>query len=98
MTKRKIDAMHKVYGYGNNICGNCAHFQRHRPTDRVHFKCAAYGESSSEATDWRVNWIGCGLHNKPLPDGHRPLIEMLKRESRKQQEEPIDGQMRLEEL
>lgn len=97
MTKRKIDAMHKVYGYGNNICGNCVHFQRRRSAGRAYFKCAAYGESSSEATDWRVNWIGCGLHNKPLPDGHRPLIEMLKRETRKQ-EEPIDGQMRLEEL
>lgn len=98
MTKRKIDAMRKVYGYGNDICGNCVHFQRRRPTDRVYFKCTAYGESASESTDWRAKWIGCGLHNKTLPEGYRPLIKMLKHESRKQQEEPINGQMRLEEL
>lgn len=96
MAYRKIDAMQKAYGWGNGTCKNCIHFRRNRPTERAYFKCAAYGDSASEATDWRANWIGCGLYNKPLPNGYRPLIEMLKREPRKQQDVPIDGQIRLE--
>lgn len=65
MVKRKIDAMHEVYGWSGDICANCMHLQRVRPKERVYFKCAAYGDSSSESTDWRAGWMGCGCTTDP---------------------------------
>ncbi len=96
MTERKIDAMRKVYGWGTAACGDCIHFTRNKPTERTYFKCAAYGDSASEATDWRKTWVGCGLHNRPLPSNYRPLIDVLKHSTRKRQDVPIDGQIKLE--
>ena len=46
----------------------------------------------------RHRFQGQSRGHRYVGHGRRAEIEMLKRESRKQQEEPIDGQMRLEEL
>lgn len=98
MTRRKIDAMREVYGRSEDICANCMHLRRVRPTERAYFKCAAYGDSNCEATDWRAGWMGCGLHNRPLPPLYVPLIEVLKHAPRKQQDAPINGQTKMEGL
>jgi hypothetical protein len=31
---------------------------------RSYLKCALYGNSSSESTDWRKKWEGCGAYNR----------------------------------
>ena len=52
MTIRKIDAMHKYYGIASGRCENCPHFIT-KVFDRKYHKCLVYGDSNSEATDWR---------------------------------------------
>jgi len=46
-----------------NKCKNCEYFfVRH--FGKKYFKCDKSGPSSGPATDWRANWIACGLFNK----------------------------------
>lgn len=92
---RVIDAMHKAFGYGNGFCGQCKHFMRIKPTGKIYFKCQAYGDTSSEAADWRAKWVACGLYNKSLPVPLIALIETLKHEPRKQPDKPLEGQLEL---
>ena len=97
--KRKIEAMHEAYGTSPNLCKYCEHFWVHiMPSGRRYFKCHAYGESRSEATEWRANWTACGLFNRPLPPLFVPMIEELKHAERKKPEEPLQGQIGLEDL
>lgn len=91
----KIEAMHKQYGITLGAeCGDCVNFRRYR-ANRVYFKCMAYGNSSSEATDWRCHYKACGLYNIAF-DGTktRPLIQTLDRTKHK---EPLEGQLKIEE-
>lgn len=91
MTARKIDAMHREYGTDcAHKCADCSNLCIHM-TSKKRYKCEAYGESSSAATDWAKKWAACGLYGKPLAADHVPLIKRLT--STKQQEKPIDGQM-----
>lgn len=55
-----------------------------------YFKCAAYGISNSEATDWGANYLACGFMNN-LMDGWTPLLEKIKRKN-------SDGQMEMEDI
>lgn len=54
----RILYMRRVHGPNNaDRCGTCAHFLQ-----VYHFaKCAQYGSSASDATDWRQKWPACGL-------------------------------------
>ncbi len=51
-------------------CGTCAHFRVFR-YNNTFFKCAAYGITNSNASDWRARWPACGLH-KPAPSRSEP--------------------------
>lgn len=52
--------MHARYGpTPGKRCKTCAHLSHHDYTHR-YYKCEIYGESSSAATDWRVNYSACG--------------------------------------
>ena len=84
MTDRGIHAMHKQYGTDPlHTCQSCCNLLRYR-MNRTWFKCAAYGTSSSIATDWRLKWEACGLYGKPVePLRIRPLLDVLKHSSRK---------------
>lgn len=94
---RKIDAMHAEYGYGGGTCKDCIHLQRMtQRSGKVYYKCELYGDSASEATDWRVGYLACGMINKPLPALYTPMIDVLKRAPRKLAVEELDGQMRLD--
>ena len=94
MSDRKITAMHKEYGKAHGLkCVDCPslHCREFRSGRRV-YKCKAYGDSCAESTDWAKSWPACGLHDKPLPDGHVPLIERLKH-SKRVDNRPVDGQV-----
>lgn len=91
--KRKEEAMHEVYGYGPGTCGMCQHFARISAGNHTNlFKCRAYGYTNSEATDWKKSSLACGLIDKPI-DGLTPLIEVLKHESKKNTNAPVQGQI-----
>jgi hypothetical protein len=73
MSESKIQQMHREYGAKNNeACRNCRNLETHIYGGNVYRKCAAYGVSSSVATDWRLGYVACGLFNKtfgvPLRD------------------------------
>ena len=96
--KRKIEAMHAEYGEDKrNVCKYCQHFRIHAFI-RNYFKCAAYGMSKAESTDWRANWTACGLFDKPLPPLYVPMIERIKHAERRKPEEPVEGQIEMERL
>ena len=91
MADRKIAAMHREYGKDDaHKCADCTNLCVYT-ANKTWYKCAAYGTSSSAATDWTKKWVACGLYGKPLDADHVPLIKRLT--STKQQEKPIDGQM-----
>lgn len=93
MALRKIDAMHQAFGVGHDLCKDCSHFQIHMACSRKVFKCDVYGETSSEASDWRKSYKACGLFNKPW-DGIS-IIEYLKHSPKKKNDLQIDGQLSL---
>lgn len=96
MAKRKIDAMHAEYGYGGGRCEDCVHCVSIEPRPRKrYYKCALYGVSAAESTDWRLSYLSCGMINQPLPELFTPMIDVLKREPKKAAAKPLDGQMRL---
>lgn len=98
MNDRKIAAMHREYGTADRTCKGCLHLIRYDSwAGRHYFKCKAYGESNSEATDWRVSYTACGLYNQPIK-GLYPLIERMKHQKKTVEEGPIDGQITMEEL
>lgn len=95
--KRKLPAMHDAYGISHiqHKCRECCNFRMYEYRCKHYFKCVAYGESSSEATDWRANYLACGLFN--IPVGNRvPLLEQIKHQCRKVPSIPIDGQIMIE--
>lgn len=94
MSARKIDAMHERFGMSSHLCKDCCHLMRHT-RQRNYYKCKAYGLSAAESTDWKISSVACGLYGKPLPPLFVPVLEQIKRELRKQQDAPIDGQMRM---
>lgn len=60
---KRIDRMHALHGVAQGrVCGDCAHCRRtNRDMARQVWKCSAYGDSRSAATDWRLRWVACGL-------------------------------------
>ena len=99
MTKRKIDAMHAEYGLSTaGRCADCCNLIKGRYHDRTYSKCAAYGLTHSEATDWAGKHLACGLFGKvfnELKPKRRPLVEASRRTKAEYDSEPLDGQMSL---
>lgn len=92
MADRKIAAMHKVYGKAHGYkCGGCPNLCGYTAS-RTWYKCLAYGNSASEATDWARSWPACGLYGQPVDKGHVPLLERLKR-AKRPDNKPIEGQI-----
>ena len=97
MNARKIEAMHILYGNGEGLCDDCPFFREGYYHDRHYFKCAVYGMTHSEATDWRRKYAACGLKDNPRPDD-RPVIDCLRGQRTHAEEEPIKGQISIEEM
>ena len=83
---RKIELMHSMFGRSGSKCKDCSHFSEHQ-LSRKYFKCDVYGESASEATDWRANYQSCGLFNKFT--AYENVYKMAKTE----RSEIVDGQL-----
>jgi hypothetical protein len=89
---RKIDKMHQMFGEDkDHKCKDCCHLIREEYHGRNYFKCEVYGQSNSEATDWRLSYTACGLCNRPY-DGD---IEIYTIRDTQRQNEPLEGQMSL---
>lgn len=91
---RKKNAMYREYGIcHDHKCKDCCNLAAHK-ANKVWYKCKAYGESKSEATDWAKGNTACGLFN--ISVGSRmPLIEKLKHEQKNTEDEPIPGQIEM---
>jgi hypothetical protein len=87
---RKIDAMHQRFGkLDGKQCRDCSNFVVHWMS-RNFQKCSVYGDTCSEASDWRQKWTACGQFGKEYTG--RCVMETLSR--RKEPEPPVemDGQ------
>ena len=92
MVNRKIVAMHREYGKDcAHKCADCPNLCIYATSSHTRYKCTAYGDSCSSATDWAKRWTACGLYAKPIAADHIPLMRRLK--PAKRQEKPLDGQM-----
>ena len=82
MTKRKLPAMHETYGVSPmpHKCKECCNFRTYESGKRRFQKCAAYGDTASQATDWGVNFLACGMYNVPLGDNMLPLLERIRQQ------------------
>ena len=93
MVKKKIDAMRAEYGSAAGFCRDCRNFVSVRYHDRILRKCAAYGITHSEASDWAGKWLACGLYGVDFDTlGRKPLIETLRA---KKELEVSEGQVSL---
>ena len=86
--KRKIEAMHERFGVESELCKNCDNFMRFSQCGFNGFKCKVYGVSLSVASDWRANWMACGMFNKEFKG--TPLLEVLKHSPRKVEDYSVD--------
>ena len=59
----KMDIMYQEFGRFDGVsCRTCPHLEVHAKEDlsRIWYKCRMYGESASQATDWRCGSEACG--------------------------------------
>jgi len=90
--KKQLERMHRLFGRDHaQKCGTCCNLVSGRYHDRILQKCERYGLSHSEASDWAKSWVACGMHNVPLPEGERPVMEYADR-GRVKAVEAVPGQ------
>ena len=98
---RKIEAMYRLYGvHFGKRCADCPHLLMHVWNKR-YYKCEIYGNSHSEATDWRLKWQACGMIEREAVSTARPIMEVIRYDRSIQTPEPIltiPGQITMEEL
>lgn len=94
-TLRKIDLMHKLFGrIPYRKCKDCQHLIS-CSTSHKWYKCECYGESPSEATDWRLKWDACGLIGvADFKKNHVPIVRTLRLYQAKKEEQQIEGQLK----
>ena len=64
MTIRKIDLMHRQFGFSpGHKCQYCDNLIVQQ-ANRRYYKCEVYGVTDSEASDWRLSYDACGMYNK----------------------------------
>jgi hypothetical protein len=59
---RRFSKMQQTYGAGpaGKTCKDCVFLKRVRPGVKSFLKCAVYGISKSDASDWRAGAAACG--------------------------------------
>ena len=89
-----IEFMHQLFGSGNpsDKCGTCDHLVSYKQS-RTWYKCEVYGDTRSEATDWRLKYPSCALYN--MPYNGTTGIEIEKHMRKPKEEVQCDGQMSL---
>jgi len=93
MVERRIHAMHRRHGIEwQQTCKNCCHLISGEWRGKRYHKCDLYGMSHSEATDWRLSWMACGMFNVPVDtDRMNPVYKTLS--NRREPEPQLEGQM-----
>ena len=89
MAIRKEKLMYQYFGIGDGKCQECRHLIRKYHNGKTYYKCSVYGDTASEATDWKKSEQACGCKNKPY-SGDVPIVRFVA--SPKQTEE-MDGQI-----
>lgn len=94
MALRKIDLMHSMFGeIPDKKCKDCSNLEVHFYSRR-YYKCKCYSTSCSQASDWKVGNIACGLFNKEY--NGTPVVRLVV--PKKNQCEPMEGQIVLDEF
>lgn len=88
-TIRKIDLMHREFGFSpGNKCRTCDNFIHGRYHTKTLSKCAVYGLTHSEASDWSGRYDACGMYNKEYSGGD--MIRLVRPNSAP--DTPLEGQ------
>ena len=100
VSTKKIDLMHEMFGEDpEHKCAECENLISHtaNTANRIWYKCSCYGDTSSEATDWRLKYTACELFNMPYKG--TPIIEIKKHMTRVDASETYEceGQMSIED-
>ena len=99
MPKCKIEAMYEQYGHHDGEkCRDCVNLVCYRWRSASYRKCAAYGVTRSESTDWALKYDACGLFGIPFPDGMRPMVEVKKHDAKTCPDTPTEGQIGFDEI
>ena len=87
-SEQKAKRMYKQFGMitDGRRCKDCDNLIK----VGAYYKCLIYGNTHSEASDWKISNTACGMIDKDYIG--RPIIELRERES---QDEQIEGQMSL---
>lgn len=91
MAKRKAELMRQEFGYAPGLCRDCQHLIK-STFDKTYYKCAVYGTSASESTDWKISEIACGLINQEDVSMYKPIVKMVERNP-KMPDAQVDGQI-----
>ena len=96
MSEKKHDLMYQYFGKDyNHFCSECRNLIRVNTGNRTCYKCTVYGNTGSEASDWKRGQTACGQFNKDwkMP----PLIKCSapKKEDKAEVIEPLEGQLGL---
>lgn len=92
MALRKNELMRFKFGteFGHQCkeCKNLCFYE----ANRKYFKCSVYGNTNSEASDWKLSYEACGMFNKDY-DG-LPVIKLVS--TSKKEMPQIKGQIEME--
>lgn len=93
---KKIDLMHELFGedYRMDKCEICDHLKKVKIGTRTVYKCECYGITSSEATDWRLRYLACGLIFKEYKG--TSVMKLVGRIPKEDMQ--IEGQLSLDEF
>lgn len=93
---KKLDLMHYLFGVDKgHQCKECKHLESYRVGRKIVRKCKAYGESSSDATDWAGKWDACGLRNRSYSGVEVRTLAPHSTAQHHETEPPIEGQMEM---
>lgn len=88
---RKQYLMYELFGKSEGLCQDCEHFLRYRHHNKTVRKCDVYGDTRSEASDWKGSAQACGLY-PDKPYNGRNVIELV-HGSKEPEDFQIDGQI-----
>lgn len=91
MATKKHDLMYQLFGKADGLCKDCEHYIAFRYHDYNRRKCEVYGDTRSEASDWKGKAQACGLY-PDKPYNGRNVIELV-HGGKPKEDIQIDGQI-----
>lgn len=92
---RKISAMYKWSGGTDyaHTCHECKNCVKMVKASKNIYKCLVYGNTNSEASDWKASYIACKHFNGPVPE--RSVLKGI-HFKKEEKEKEIEGQLSLD--